>query len=298
MVTNSLEEYYDFTPFRSSYNGFRCMTNDLIFDGAGNLYATDFYGYQVLQITPGGNVSVAYSDTDYLCNPSGSTCPPSPDNDYPLNGPNGIEYIDGALLVGISPNRLVKIDLSVSPLDNAYSIVTQTPSDGLQGIDGMCQRIVHNLCRFTDHCPILIMLSLSLSLSLPLLSPSLPPCLPLFLFSLPLSLYPPSPACLPLPALEGMKLSPDGTQLYIAGYGTTGSIILASSDDDWSSIIVHNAYNAMCVNDGTTAIAIAGSDVLAFCSNNFGAAPYNVSVLIGIVETSGSSPSSLSIPII
>jgi hypothetical protein len=72
-------------------------------------------------------------------------------------------------------------------------------------------------------------------------------------------------------------------QLYIAGFGTTGSVQVATSTDNWESLFVHTAYNAACTNDGTTTLAVAGNSILAYCSNNFGVAPYNVSVLSNIV---------------
>ena len=70
-------------------------------------------------------------------------------------------------------------------------------------------------------------------------------------------------------------------KLYIAGFGYEGSILVATSTDDWRSLTIHTAYSAACVNDGTTAIAINSNtgDVMAYCSNNFGAAPYAISVI-------------------
>jgi hypothetical protein len=67
--------------------------------------------------------------------------------------------------------------------------------------------------------------------------------------------------------------------LFIAAWGESGSILKATSDDNWDSVYIHTAYNAACTNDGSTAVAIAGNDVMIYCSNNFGAAPYNVSVV-------------------
>jgi hypothetical protein len=75
-------------------------------------------------------------------------------------------------------------------------------------------------------------------------------------------------------------------RLYIAGSGTEGSIQVATSADNWNSMTIHTAFSASCVNDGTTTLAIASnSDVMAYCSNNFGSAPYAVSVLSGVVAS-------------
>lgn len=77
----------------------------------------------------------------------------------------------------------------------------------------------------------------------------------------------------------GIIFSPDKTQLFVAGFGESGSILKATSDDNWDSMYIHTAYNAACINDGATAVGIAGNDVMIYCSNNFGVAPYNVSVV-------------------
>ena len=141
IATGQMELYYDFTPFRSTYGNNKCMSNDLIFDENNNLYVTDFYGYQIIKVagaaasTADGNetISVAYNDTSYLCNTDGgSSCPPAASNDYPLNGPNGIEYLDDTLLVAVSPTRLVKIDMATGD----YTTVTQVPEGSIQGADG------------------------------------------------------------------------------------------------------------------------------------------------------------------
>lgn len=132
-VTGVVDAYYNFSSLSSSFNGYKCMSNDLIFDATGNLFVTDFYGYQVFKVAlaTDSSVSVAYSDTSYLC--VGSECPPSAGNDYALNGPNGIEFINNNLIVAVSPSRIVKINLA----DDSYTTVMQIPSDGIQGADGM-----------------------------------------------------------------------------------------------------------------------------------------------------------------
>lgn len=132
-----------------------------------------------------------------------------------MNGPNGIEYVNGKLLVAVSPDRLVTIDLTNTSFP---AIVGQFPADGIQGCDGII--------------------------------------------------------------FDAAK-----EKLYIAGFGTEGSVLVASSNDEWVTTTVHTAYSAACVNDGTTTLAIASnSDVMALCTNNFGPAPYAISVLTGVVS--------------
>ncbi len=65
---------------------------------------------------------------------------------------------------------------------------------------------------------------------------------------------------------------------------------MATSVDDWETLTVHTAYSGSCTNDGATTAAIVGNkDVLVLCTNSFGAAPYNVSVLSGVVGASRNS---------
>ena len=76
---------------------------------------------------------VSLSDTAVLCAPSGGPCPPEAQGLYSQNGPNGIEYIDGRLIVAVSPDRLVAIDLNNASFP---SVIAQFPEDGVQGCDG------------------------------------------------------------------------------------------------------------------------------------------------------------------
>lgn len=75
-------------------------------------------------------------------------------------------------------------------------------------------------------------------------------------------------------------------ELYIAGFGAKGSVTYATLNEDSTKIMVHLAYSASCVNDGATAVAVIKSDIAVLCTNNFGSAPYNVSVLSDIVDDS------------
>jgi hypothetical protein len=86
--------------------------------------------------------------------------------------------------------------------------------------------------------------------------------------------------------------------LYIAGFGTYGSVQVLTSVDDWSTALMHTAYSANCGGGGTSAITtlaiVNDRDVINFCANNFGPALYNVSVLSDIVgrESTGMQLSS------
>jgi hypothetical protein len=222
---------YDFSNFRSTATQ-RCMTNDIIFDNVDNMYVTDFYGYQIFKVAGASTctdqnlcVSVIAKDPSYLCVDSASDpCPPyavdETQQPIALNGPNGIEYFEGKLIVAVSPTRMVSINLVSS---NTMSVISQLPVDGIQGCDGI---IFNN----------------------------------------------------------------DGSELYVVGKGTAGSVMVATSTDGWESMTINTAYGASCTNDGATSAAIvSNSDVLVFCSNAFELAPYNVSVLSGIVGDQGKS---------
>ena len=56
--SGSMLDYIDLTLYRSAATGV-CMPNDLIFDNDGNLYVTDFYGYQVWGIALATDSSVS-----------------------------------------------------------------------------------------------------------------------------------------------------------------------------------------------------------------------------------------------
>lgn len=134
--TGSLLQYYDLTGHRSVYNSNgACLPNDIVFDDAGNLYATDFYGYQVWKIalSTDSAVSVVSDDIALLCNEYSGPCPPNEQSSTISNGPNGIEFVDGNLIVAVSSNRMVKLDL-VNVSDSA--VIAQFPQDGIQGCDG------------------------------------------------------------------------------------------------------------------------------------------------------------------
>jgi len=175
---------------------------------------------------------------ELLCDTSVTTCPDE-GNDYPLNGPNGIEidYVpdkfNQELVVAISSSKLSTIRIG-----SASSISDILPSDAVT-----TSYLIPDQC-FID----------------------------------------------PVDAIQGIDgiiFDKEKDILYMAGRGTEGSIMVATRVDgigqQW---IVHAAYSASCVNDGTTAVAIANdNDVLVYCSNNFGSAPYNVSILRDVVNT-------------
>ncbi len=86
--------------------------------------------------------------------------------------------------------------------------------------------------------------------------------------------------------MKGIIFNSDASELYLAGFGTTGSIHKVTSTNNWLNATVNVVYAGSCTNDGLTTLAIAqDSDVLAYCSNNFGSAPYNISVLKGVVSS-------------
>lgn len=132
IVTGALEAYYDFSPFRSSYGNMKCAANDLVFDDNNNLYVTDYYGYQIFKVASDGAVSVFASDTTYLCNPNSGSCPPTEDTTFSSNGPNGIEYVNGNLIVGVQSDRMVRIVVSTA----ALSTIAITPAGAVQQPDG------------------------------------------------------------------------------------------------------------------------------------------------------------------
>jgi hypothetical protein len=113
--TGVMETYYSFKSLASSYNGNKCMTNDIVLDSKGkNAYLTDFYGYQIIQLETVTGTSSVLDDSfrsNCLCDTSVTSCPPDINNLYPLNGPNGIEIMDAgdsALLIGISSTKLCR----------------------------------------------------------------------------------------------------------------------------------------------------------------------------------------------
>jgi len=84
----NLSAFYDFESVKNPFNDKRCMANDIVFDADGNLYATDFFGYQVIKVAlaSDSSVSVLVSDPDYLCDTTlGMECP---GGTYDYNGPN------------------------------------------------------------------------------------------------------------------------------------------------------------------------------------------------------------------
>lgn len=50
IATGTVSQYIDLSGYKSAATGV-CMPNDLVFDDNGNLYVTDFYGYQVWSIS-------------------------------------------------------------------------------------------------------------------------------------------------------------------------------------------------------------------------------------------------------
>ena len=135
IATGELVQSIDFSSLRSTSTS-RCMINDIIFDEAGNLYATDFFGYQIIKVDASlGTASVIADDVNFLCVDSiTDPCPPGTQTMYATNGPNGIEYRDGKLIVAVSPNRIVTVNLAN---ESSLAVVSQYPSDGIQGCDGM-----------------------------------------------------------------------------------------------------------------------------------------------------------------
>jgi hypothetical protein len=134
IATGELLQSIDFSSLRSATTS-RCMINDIIFDDAGNLYATDFFGYQIIRVdTLLGIPSVIADDVNFLCVDSATDpCPPENQALYATNGPNGIEYRDGKLIVAVSPSRIVTVNLLN---ESSLAVVSQYPSDGIQGCDG------------------------------------------------------------------------------------------------------------------------------------------------------------------
>jgi hypothetical protein len=132
--TGILLNYFDFTGVKNPSTN-RCMSNDLIFDNSGNLYVTDFFGYQIIKVAlaTDSSVSVLVRNDSVLCNSASGPCPPEVQEQFSANGPNGIEFVNNKLIVAVSSNRIVTVDLSNG---NALFIVSQFPSDGIQGADG------------------------------------------------------------------------------------------------------------------------------------------------------------------
>lgn len=205
---------------------------DLVFDDFNNLYVTDLYGYQIYKISTltniGDKITIPYQNIQYLCNDKINTCPSTSiiplTNITFINGPSGIEYVNNKyLLVTVGGTRLVQISLDTTDITNNYLIISQTPTDGLQGVTNLI-------------------------------------------------------------------LTLDQSKLFLTGSGTNGSILITSTDqnlNDWSTIMVHTAYNANCFIDGVSNLIIKNTDVYAFCSNNYGSPPYNITVLRNILNISG-----------
>lgn len=85
---------------------------------------------------------------------------------------------------------------------------------------------------------------------------------------------------------DGIKFDATKNALYVAGYGTSGSIQAFVTKDNWATALLRTVYDANCENDGVTSLALArDADIAAFCSNAFGAAPYNITTLNGVGNT-------------
>lgn len=137
--TNTVTGFYDFSALQDTELG--CVVDDVAVQSSAGLsvavYATDFFGYRVYKLDlTSGNKTLLNNDTSLLCTSYPTGC-----DGTSTNGPNGIVlYSDTQgkdwLLVGVSPNRLVKMD----PISGNASIVQpgpNTPSGALQFLDGM-----------------------------------------------------------------------------------------------------------------------------------------------------------------
>jgi hypothetical protein len=74
-------------------------------------------------------------------------------------------------------------------------------------------------------------------------------------------------------------LSRDATTLFIAGNGLN-SVFSLSSDDQWVSAVLRATANANCPKSQPSALALVlDKDVVCYCTNGFGPAPYPLTVL-------------------
>lgn len=137
--TDTVTNLYDFSSVKNAELG--CLVNDVaVQSSAGEsvaVYATDLVGYRVYKLDLlTGNRTVLNNDTSLLCSSYPSGC-----DGTDTDGPDGIVlYTDTEgrdwVIVGVSPNRLVKMD----PVSGNASVVhpgPNTPPGALQKLDGM-----------------------------------------------------------------------------------------------------------------------------------------------------------------
>jgi hypothetical protein len=138
-TTNSVVDYFDFFTYKNPT--LPCLVDDLTVQTSGGssvvVYATDFNGYRIYKLDiQTGTQSVLNSNTTLLCSGYPSDC-----TNGATNGPNGITMYtdingDDWLLIGVSPNRLVKMD----PTTGDATIVQpgpNTPPNALNRLDGI-----------------------------------------------------------------------------------------------------------------------------------------------------------------
>lgn len=83
-----------------------------------------------------------------------------------------------------------------------------------------------------------------------------------------------------LSQLDGLVLSSgDSSTLFAAGNGVN-SIFALTSSDDWHTATLRATFNAHCPENQPSALVLVDNkDVVCYCTNGFGPAPYPLNIL-------------------
>jgi hypothetical protein len=83
-----------------------------------------------------------------------------------------------------------------------------------------------------------------------------------------------------LSQMDGLVLSAgDSATLFVAGNGVN-SVFALTSSDNWNTATLRATFNAHCPQNQPSAVVLVdNSDVVCYCTNGFGPAPYPLTIL-------------------
>jgi hypothetical protein len=83
-----------------------------------------------------------------------------------------------------------------------------------------------------------------------------------------------------LSQMDGLVLTAgEASTLFVAGNGVN-SVFALTSSDDWMTATLRATFNANCPqNQPSALVMVHDSDVVCYCTNGFGAAPYPLTIL-------------------
>jgi hypothetical protein len=83
-----------------------------------------------------------------------------------------------------------------------------------------------------------------------------------------------------LSQMDGLVLSSGPlSTLFVAGNGVN-SVFALTSSDDWLTATLRATFNANCPQSQPSALALVdNSDIVCYCTNGFGPAPYPLTIL-------------------